>query len=433
MEKLSNKYCDSILAYSRRKTCEVNIGGVFIGSNYPIRVQSMTTTNTMDTKSTVEQSVRMINAGCEYVRITAPGRKEAENLANIRKELRKKGYKTPLIADIHFTPNAAQIAARIVEKVRINPGNYADRKKFDHINYTDSEYENEISRIRNRFLPLLKVCKEYGTAMRIGTNHGSLSDRILSRYGDTPRGMVESAMEFLRICADENFHNIVLSMKASNPIVMIQAYRLLVNSMNKENMFYPLHLGVTEAGEGEDGRIKSALGIGTLLEDGLGDTIRVSLTEEPEYEIPVAKTIVNKYKNLDKSKVSFESIKYDINPFEYNIRKSREILNIGGNNVPRVVNDLSNRKNINRKTLGELGYKYFKKDDKWGISDFACDYLFLGKNNLDFDLPGTLGVIQDYSVWVKEKRKNFYPLMKKEDFLKNYNCNTILIIIIIIL
>ena len=429
MEKLSNKYCDSILAYSRRKTCEVNVGGVFMGSNYPIRVQSMTTTNTMDTKSTVEQSVRMINAGCEYVRITAPGRKEAENLANIRKELRKKGYKTPLIADIHFTPNAAQIAARIVEKVRINPGNYADRKKFDHINYTDSEYENEISRIRNRFLPLLKVCKEYGTAMRIGTNHGSLSDRILSRYGDTPRGMVESAMEFLRICADENFHNIVLSMKASNPIVMIQAYRLLVNSMNKENMFYPLHLGVTEAGEGEDGRIKSALGIGTLLEDGLGDTIRVSLTEEPEYEIPVAKTIVNKYKNLDKSKVSFESIKYDINPFEYNIRKSREILNIGGNNVPRVVNDLSNRKNINRKTLGELGYKYFKKDDKWGISDFACDYLFLGKNNLDFDLPGTLGVIQDYSVWVKEKRKNFYPLMKKEDFLKNYNCNTILMFV----
>ena len=429
MEKLSNKYCDSILAYSRRKTCEVDIGGVFMGSNYPIRVQSMTTTNTMDTKSTVEQSVRMINAGCEYVRITAPGRKEAENLANIRKELRKKGYKTPLIADIHFTPNAAQIAARIVEKVRINPGNYADRKKFDHINYTDSEYENEISRIRNRFLPLLKVCKEYGTAMRIGTNHGSLSDRILSRYGDTPRGMVESAMEFLRICADENFHNIVLSMKASNPIVMIQAYRLLVNSMNKENMFYPLHLGVTEAGEGEDGRIKSALGIGTLLEDGLGDTIRVSLTEEPEYEIPVAKTIVNKYKNLDKSKVSFESIKYDINPFEYNIRKSREILNIGGNNVPRVVNDLSNRKNINRKTLGELGYKYFKKDDKWGISDFACDYLFLGKNNLDFDLPGTLGVIQDYSVWVKEKRKNFYPLMKKEDFLKNYNCDTILMFV----
>ena len=429
MEKLSNKYCDSILAYSRRKTCEVDIGGVFMGSNHPIRVQSMTTTNTMDTKSTVEQSVRMINAGCEYVRITAPGRKEAENLANIRKELRKKGYKTPLIADIHFTPNAAQIAARIVEKVRINPGNYADRKKFDHINYTDSEYENEISRIRNRFIPLLKVCKEYGTAMRIGTNHGSLSDRILSRYGDTPKGMVESAMEFLRICADENFHNIVLSMKASNPIVMIQAYRLLVNSMNKENMFYPLHLGVTEAGEGEDGRIKSALGIGTLLEDGLGDTIRVSLTEEPEHEIPVAKTIVNKYENLDKSKVSFENIKYDINPFEYNIRKSKEILNIGGNNVPRVVNDLSNRKNINRKTLAELGYKYFKKDDKWGISDFACDYLFLGKNNLDFDLPGTLGVIQDYSVWIKEKRKNFYPLMKKEDFLKNYNCNTILMFI----
>ena len=226
-----------------------------MGANHPIRVQSMTTTDTMDTKGTIEQSIRMIEAGCEYVRITAPSMKEAKNLDNIKKGLKNKGYNTPLIADIHFTPNAAEIAARIVEKVRINPGNYADRKKFNYIEYTDEQYKSEINRIRDKFLPLIKVCKEYGTAMRIGANHGSLSDRILSRHGDTPFGMVESAMEFLRICADENYHNIVLSMKSSNPIVMVEAYRLLAYCMRNENMNYPLHLGVTEAGEGEDGRI----------------------------------------------------------------------------------------------------------------------------------------------------------------------------------
>ena len=272
----SIKYCESLIKYQRLKTRVVHIGDIPLGGDFPIRVQSMTTTDSMDTKATVEQSIRMIEAGCEYVRITAPSIKEAQNLAEIKKELRKQGYTTPLIADIHFTPNAALEAARIVEKVRINPGNFADRKKFQEIEYTDQSYNDELERIHHRFSPLVKVCKEEGCALRIGSNHGSLSDRILSRYGDTPLGMVESAMEFLRICENYNYHEIVLSMKSSNTRVMVQAYRLLVNKMDAEGMNYPLHLGVTEAGEGEDGRIKSAVGIGTLLEDGLGDTIRVS-------------------------------------------------------------------------------------------------------------------------------------------------------------
>ena len=284
-----NQYCKSLNKYQRFKSREVYIGNIPLGYNHPIRTQSMTTTNTMDIKSTVEQSIRIANEGSDYVRITAPSVKEAKALKEIKKCLRGKGYKIPLIADIHFTPKAALEAAQIVEKVRINPGNYADNKKFKVFEFTDDEYENELQRIYDRFSPLVKICKENGTAMRIGTNHGSLSDRIMNRYGDTPLGMVESALEFLRICEDHNYYNIVLSMKSSNPIIMVQAYRLLVNKMMKENMFYPLHLGVTEAGEGMEGRIKSSVGIGSLLEDGLGDTIRVSLTEDPEFEIPIAK------------------------------------------------------------------------------------------------------------------------------------------------
>jgi 1-hydroxy-2-methyl-2-(E)-butenyl 4-diphosphate synthase len=287
---------ESNAAYKRLLTKEVKIGDLLLGNGHPIRIQTMTTTDTMDTMATVEQSIRCIEAGAELVRITAPSKKEAENLLNIKNELRKRGYATPLVADIHFTPNAAEIAARIVEKVRVNPGNYVDKKKFELIEYSDADYAEEIERITERFTPLVKICKEYGTAMRIGTNHGSLSDRIMSRYGDTPMGMVESAMEFLRIARYGNYHNIVLSMKSSNPQVMVQAYRLLVKTMWDEfNECYPLHLGVTEAGDGEDGRIKSAVGIGTLLEDGLGDTIRVSLTEDPELEIPVCRDIVKRY------------------------------------------------------------------------------------------------------------------------------------------
>lgn len=274
----------------------MNIGELTMGSQFPIRVQSMTTTNTMDTQGTIEQSIRMIDAGCELVRITAPSMREAKNLEEIRKGLRERGYTTPLVADIHYTPNAAEIAARVVEKVRINPGNYVDKKQFNIIEYTDAEYQEELDRIRTRFVPLINICKEYGTALRIGTNHGSLSDRIMSRYGDNPDGMVESALEFLRIAEDEGYCNIVLSMKSSNPLVMIHAYRLLVSRLKREGLKpYPLHLGVTEAGDGEDGRLKSALGIGTLLEDGLGDTIRVSLTEEPEAEIPVAQALARRY------------------------------------------------------------------------------------------------------------------------------------------
>ena len=414
----SIKYCESLIKYQRLKTRVVHIGDVPLGGDFPIRVQSMTTTDSMDTKATVEQSIRMIEAGCEYVRITAPSIKEAQNLAEIKKELRKQGYTTPLIADIHFTPNAALEAARIVEKVRINPGNFADRKKFQEIEYTDQSYNDELERIHHRFSPLVKVCKEEGCALRIGSNHGSLSDRILSRYGDTPLGMVESAMEFLRICENYNYHEIVLSMKSSNTRVMVQAYRLLVNKMDAEGMNYPLHLGVTEAGEGEDGRIKSAVGIGTLLEDGLGDTIRVSLTEEPEYEIPVAKSLVDRYTHRPEHEKIAVKTDFDLTPFEYQPRKTNSVLNIGGDNVPRVMADLALEPQINRDTLTQLGYQYFEAEDKWGIGDFACDYIFINKMKLNFNLPGTLGVVQAYSVWKDNKLPQHYPQINATEYLE---------------
>ncbi len=406
-------YCPSLTRYKRLLTREVTIGDVPLGGNHPIRVQSMTTTDTMDTIATVEQSIRMIEAGCEYVRITAPSINEAKNLEQIKKELHNRGYKTPLIADIHFTPNAAEFAARIVEKVRVNPGNYADKKKFETIEYAGSEYESELERIRERFTPLVKICKEYGTAMRIGTNHGSLSDRIMSRYGDTPLGMVESALEFLRICEDHNYHNIVLSMKSSNPQVMVQAYRLLIIKMQQSGMNYPLHLGVTEAGEGEDGRIKSAAGIGTLLEDGIGDTIRVSLTEDPEFEIPVAKAIVARY-NRRAEHEPIPEIKSDKNfysPFEYKRRESKSISNFGGSNVPCVIADYSTKNNITAASLFPVGYNYSVSLDKWNIGDQACDYIYCGDTVIDFEIPGTLGLIYNNQVWKKiQNNIRSYPL-----------------------
>jgi len=395
----------------------VHIGEIPLGSDYPIRLQSMTTTHTMDTKATVEQSIRMIEAGCEYVRITAPSIKEAQNLANIKQQLKKQGYTTPLIADIHFTPNAAIEAARYVEKVRINPGNFVDRKKFKEIEYTDESYNNELERIHDRFAPLIKVCKEEGCAMRIGSNHGSLSDRILSRYGDTSLGMVESAMEFLRICEEYNYHQIVLSMKSSNTRVMVHAYRLLVNKMDAEGMNYPLHLGVTEAGDGEDGRIKSAVGIGTLLEDGLGDTIRVSLTEEPEYEIPVAKALVDRYAHREEHGKIATNTHFELNPFEYKPRTTRTVINIGGENVPRVMADLALESKISTETLYQLGYQYFESEDKWEIGDFACDYIFINTMEINFKLPGTLGVVQAYSVWKETHTKQHYPKINPEEYL----------------
>jgi len=410
--------------YNRFKTRVVNIGDLPLGGDNPIRLQSMTTTDTMDTIGTVEQSIRIIAAGGEYVRITAPSINEAKNLQDIKNELRKRGYKTPLIADIHFTPNAAEIAARIVEKVRVNPGNYADKKKFETIEYTDNEYSEELERIRTKFIPLIKICKEYGTAMRIGTNHGSLSDRIMSRFGDTPDGMVESAMEFLRICEDEKYYNIVLSMKSSNPQVMIQAYRLLVKQMMKEGMNYPLHLGVTEAGDGEDGRIKSALGIGTLLEEGLGDTVRVSLTEEPEYEIPVCKTLVDRYSFFSKALTEKFIFSEVINPFVYMRRESVSLDNIGGKNVPVVIFSANEEVLKSHDALRAVGYYYSETLDKWNIGDMAPDYVYLGSSDIDYKLPGTLKKIFDYTFWNNLEYKNgSYPLFKANDYLSTENKN----------
>lgn len=421
-------YCNSLTEYNRLKTKEVKIGDLLLGNFNPIRLQTMTTTDTMDTIATVEQSIRCIEAGAELVRITAPSKKEAENLLNIKNELRKRGYNTPLIADIHFTPNAAEIAARIVEKVRVNPGNYVDKKKFELIEYSDAEYVEEIDRIRERFTPLVTICKEYGTAMRIGTNHGSLSDRIMSRYGDTPMGMVESAMEFLRIARDESYHNIILSMKASNPQVMVQAYRLLIQQMDAEfGECYPLHLGVTEAGDGEDGRVKSAAGIGTLLEDGIGDTIRVSLTEDPEFEIPVCKDLVKRYQSPKESRTSslvipsIEKVPYS--PFTYTRRETFAVDNIGGHHVPVVVADFSKIENITPQHLESIGYRYDEPTDKWNIGDAAADYIFTGTQTLNFALPGTLKVINSAANFSSnnslQTSEKYLPIFSVEEYLKS--------------
>ncbi|HEY0054336.1 MAG TPA: (E)-4-hydroxy-3-methylbut-2-enyl-diphosphate synthase [Pedobacter sp.] len=421
---LKGDYCNSLTNYSRYKTREVLIGNIPVGGNNPIRIQSMTTTDTMDTIGTVEQTIRMVEAGCEYVRITAPSIKEAQNLAEIKKELRFRGYDVPLIADIHFTPNAAEIAARIVEKVRVNPGNYADKKRFDQLEYTPSEYQAELDRIFQKFAPLVKICKEYGTAMRIGTNHGSLSDRIMGYYGDTPRGMVESAMEFMRMCEDLDYHNLVISMKSSNPQVMVQAYRLLVKTMQSEGMNYPLHLGVTEAGDGEDGRIKSSVGIGTLLEDGLGDTIRVSLTEEPEFEAPVAIALADRYKKRAALFQSVDAVADDIipttySPYQYHKRASAELNTfIGGHQVPRVVVDLSGKNLKNPAILTDAGYIYSALLDKYNMGEQSVDFVYLADSLPSFSMPGNLKQLYNYQTWVKLLNKqNCHPLYSLEEYI----------------
>ena len=407
---------ENLSNYTRFKTIEVKVGPIAIGGKNPIHIQSMTTANTMNTSATVDESIRMIDAGCKLVRITAPSKKDAENLANIKNELRLKGYKTPLVADIHYTPNAAEIAAKIVEKVRINPGNYADKKKFEEIDYTDESYNNELLRIEEKFTPLVQICKQNNTSMRIGTNHGSLSDRILSRYGDTPKGMVESALEFIRICRKHDYHNIVISMKASNTRVMVHAYRLLVNEMIKEGMKYPLHLGVTEAGEGEDGRIKSAVGIGTLLSEGIGDTIRVSLTEAPEHEMPVAQKILDHFKNIHNHKKIAETKQHQIDYFQYEKRKTFQVENIGNKNVPIVISDLSNRKKITQASFFSLGYRYSVPLDKWHISEMASDFIYIGENEINFEIPGTLRIISNYSSWMKHKKG--FPIFNLKEYEK---------------
>ncbi len=384
-----------------------------MGSDYPIRIQSMTTTDTMDTEGSVAQIMRMVEAGCELVRLTAPSLKEAQNLQEIKKSLKSKGIHVPLVADIHFTPNAAELAARIVEKVRINPGNYADKKKFQVLEYTDADYQAEIERIREKFIPLVSICKEHGTAMRIGTNHGSLSDRILSRYGDTPLGMVESAMEFLRICEDQGFHNIVLSMKASNPQVMVQAYRLLVQTMNQNNMHYPLHLGVTEAGDGDDGRIKSALGIGALLEDGIGDTIRVSLTEDPEFEVPVAQRLARRYEGRNTHAPIEPAAKIHLDQpelfYSYKKRQVKEVYNFGGNHVPRVIANFSENL-LAPADLEKVGFTYTAETDKWSMSELGADFVFLGNHPSPFMLPVGLKAIYNLSTWQTiSDKSNAFP------------------------
>ena len=429
---LQGRYCNSLTEYSRFVTREVYIGDVPMGGNNPIRIQSMTTTDTMDTIGTVEQSIRMIEAGCEYVRITAPSIKEAQNLAEIKKQLRQRGYTTPLVADIHFTPNAAEVAARIVEKVRVNPGNYADKKKFDQLDYTDLEYQGELERIYQKFAPLVKICKEYGTAMRIGTNHGSLSDRIMSRYGDTPQGMVESAMEFMRMCETLNYYNLVISMKSSNPQVMVQAYRLLVETMVAEGMNYPLHLGVTEAGDGEDGRIKSAVGIGTLLEDGLGDTVRVSLTEEPEAEAPVAIALVERYvvrqseslkDGKSESRVKISPTGRDLegahNPYAYKKRETYEAnAFIGGHMVPRVVIDLSKSNLKDPAMLNDAGYLYSPLLDKYNMAEQSVDFVYLADELPSFTFPANLKQLYNYTTWQKlASRINCHPVFTLKEYI----------------
>ena len=366
--------------YSRRQANEVYVGATPLGGAYPIRIQSMTNTVTMDTEACVEQAKRIIQAGGEYVRLTTQGVREAENLKNINMSLRSQGYDTPLVADVHFNPNVADVAALYAEKVRINPGNYVDAARtFKKLEYTDEEYAQEIQKIRERLVPFLNICKENHTAIRIGVNHGSLSDRIMSRYGDTPEGMVESCMEFLRICVAENFTNVVISIKASNTVIMVQTVRLLAQQMEAENMSFPLHLGVTEAGDGEDGRIKSALGIGALLCDGLGDTIRVSLSEAPEAEIPVARKLVD-YVTKRAGHPYIPGMEApDFNYIHPTRRKTQPVGNIGGDNLPVV---------ISARLEGNLDTN----------PQFKPDYIYCGQQ-LPEKADANTGYIVDANVW----------------------------------
>jgi len=420
---MSDNYSLHLTQYRRIPTQVVNIGGIPVGGNHPIRIQSMTTTDTMDTEGTIAQTMKMVASGCEYVRITAPSIKEAQNLQNIRDGLHKRGIQVPLIADIHFTPNAAEIAARIVEKVRVNPGNYADKKKFETIEYTDDSYQAEIERIHKRFSPLVKICKEYGTAMRIGTNHGSLSDRILSRYGDTPNGMVESAFEFIRICEDHDFHQLVISMKSSNTQVMVQAYRLLMSRMLENGRVYPLHLGVTEAGEGEDGRIKSAMGIGTLLMDGIGDTVRVSLTEAPEFEAPVARYIVNEctgksaYKQTHLPEIPTSLF----HPYEFKRFHAKTVENFGHDQLPRVI--AHPEKPLQKEVdLIPFGHAFDPIADKWNMSELGADWVYAGADIIPFMLPNGVKVMYDSQVWnlLRDQQHSFPVWSKPADWVSAY-------------
>ena len=407
------KYCINPYQKHRLPSIEVAIGKVRLGLNHPVLVQSMTTADTLDTEATVDECIRILDAGAALVRLTAPSKKEAEHLAIIKKALLARGYDQPLVADIHFTPNAAEIAALHIEKVRVNPGNYADKKKFEEITYTEESYQVELERIEEKFTPLVLLCKKLKRAMRIGTNHGSLSDRILSRYGDTPEGMVASAYEFIAICEKHQYDQLVISMKASNAIVMVNAYRLLTAEMLKRAKVYPLHLGVTEAGEGEDGRIKSAVGIGALLVDGIGDTIRVSLTEAPEFEVPVAQKLLELTTPKNVFPVAYQGDGLSFDPFVFSRRKTSSVSIVGGGQVPVVIADYSRRIPITEAQLFSSGYIYSKTLDKWTILDAAADFIYIGEQELSFELPGTLRVLVDLNAWKNKysEKAGFFPLV----------------------
>ncbi len=394
----------NFLKYNRRNTNKVFIGNIPLGKGEPVRLQSMTNTNTSDIEATVNQIIKIAQAGADYVRITVPTSSDANKIVDIKNLLLKKGFDVPLIADIHFSAKAAEISAKVIEKVRINPGNYSDKKQFKHIEYTDKEYSREVKKLKENFIPLLKICKEHNTTIRIGTNHGSLSDRIMSRYGDTPLGMVESTMEFLRICDKEQFKDVVISMKAGNPIVMIHANRLLVKTMEEEDMNYPVHIGVTEAGNNDEGRIKSAIGIASLLVDGIGDTIRVSLTEAPEKEIPVAKFITEIFNEnkLKEFTAPLINVSDEFDPFSYHRRKSTVAGNIGGENVPVVISDISEE--INRHTVLQAGFEYVAEDNSYKTNDSTADYLYIGENKNTDILPKGAKIIYSGNLQVNEKR-----------------------------
>ncbi|MDR3286473.1 MAG: (E)-4-hydroxy-3-methylbut-2-enyl-diphosphate synthase [Prevotellaceae bacterium] len=387
-------FCKSLTKYNRSKTNVVNIGNVPLGGSNPIRTQSMINVATTDIDKVVEQCKKIAKAGANYVRATVQGKPEAEAMKIIRQKLNHEKINIPLIADVHFNPQVAKIVAQYVEKVRINPGNFIDKKHNSNKILDDNEYDAELQRLRNEFVSLIDICKQYKTALRIGVNHGSLSERITNRYGDTPTGMVESAMEFLRICKHEKFEDIVVSMKSSNTRVMVYAYRLLAVKMNAENMNFPLHIGVTETGDGEDGRIKSAAGIGTLLADGLGDTIRVSLTEAPENEIPVAKKIVDYFVNRQKHDAIPDIDFKKYSPYEYKQRKTKAVNGFGGDNQIAVVADLSHINPIYDKDFENLGF--VKNNEKWIKTDNSPDAVYTGSSLFDATTQG-ITILSDES------------------------------------
>jgi len=412
------KYCNNINQYKRFKTREVRIGNIPVGGNNPIRIQSMTTTDTLDTEASVAQCIRIFDAGADYVRLTTQSTRHAENLTDIKASLIEKGYTNPLIADIHFNPKVAEVAAQLVEKVRVNPGNFVDRKSGKDIE-TEEEYQEGLAKIEEQFTRLIDICKEKNTAIRIGCNHGSLSGRIVNRYGDTVEGMAQSVLEFLRIARKNNFHEIVISLKASNTRVMVYAYRLLMSKMLDEGMNYPLHLGVTEAGDGEDGRIKSAIGIGTLLADGIGDTVRVSLTEDPEFEIPVAKKIVSCFSNLQNHTPVFGLNELIKNPFDYEKRETFNTTKIGSEKIVPVIADLSANVSIIDADIINLGYK-LNKEETWEPADNSPDYIYTGNAMISTDTTHGLKFITPVAEW--EEKINMFPLYAD---IEEYKSNTL--------